>query len=152
MSETAYQKLAKKSWVFCRTVRIDRADNAPYLWRFILLRCPWLSVYLHVFLGDDEPCHHDHPWPFWSFILWGGYWEFVPLGQLGPFAHPREIGRWYWPGSLLRRPAKWRHRIERGRWTPVTLVITGRKQRSWGFYTPGGWVPWRQYSSKVHCN
>lgn len=33
-------------------------------------------TYLHRFsAGDDTQILHDHPWPFSSIILWGGYWE-----------------------------------------------------------------------------
>lgn len=32
--------------------------------------------YLHrFFTGDNVRDLHDHPWPFSSIILWGGYWE-----------------------------------------------------------------------------
>jgi hypothetical protein len=60
------------------------------------------KLYLHCFhRGDAEDYFHDHPWPFWSLILWGGYWELTESGR-----------RWYGPGSLLRRPAEHRHRVE----------------------------------------
>lgn len=160
--KSSYASLASRRWLFCRVQRIDRGDGTPYLWRLILLRTPWFALYLHVFLGSDDCNPHSHPWGFCSLILWGGYTEITPAAWLhkrdnGPFYGLRTlpVGErrvWYWPGSILRRPASWIHRIERGRWTPVTLVLTGRKCRSWGFYTPRGFVPWRQYSSKEHCN
>jgi hypothetical protein len=97
------------------------------------------KVFLHLFhRGDVEPYFHDHPWPFWSLILWGGYWEETPAGR-----------KWYGPGRLLRRPADWQHRVEvpEGRrcWT---LLWIGAKVRSWGFHCPAtGFLPWRQHQA-----
>jgi hypothetical protein len=97
------------------------------------------KVFLHCFhRGDAEPYFHDHPWPFWSLILWGGYWEHAPSGK-----------RWCGPLSLLRRPAEWQHRVEvpQGKrcWT---LLFVGRAVRRWGFLCPGkGWLPWRQHQA-----
>jgi hypothetical protein len=55
--------------------------------------------------------------------------------------------RWQHALSILRRPALWRHRVEilpgRGCWT---LVATGRKARSWGFWCPSGYRPWREHA------
>ena len=97
------------------------------------------KVFLHLFhRGDAEPYFHDHPWPFWSLILWGGYWEESEAGR-----------KWYGPGRLLRRPAEWRHRVElppgRKCWT---LIWCGVRVRSWGFWCPGtGFLPWRQHEA-----
>src|SRR5436309_679857 len=64
-------------WSFLRLQEITRADGKPYLRRLLLFKTPWFGIYLHEFLGPDDACTHDHPWPFLSLILWGGYWEFV---------------------------------------------------------------------------
>lgn len=38
-----------------------------------------ISVYLHCFLrSDDDRAMHDHPWPWLSWILQGGYDEITP--------------------------------------------------------------------------
>jgi hypothetical protein len=29
--------------------------------------------------------------------------------------------------------------------TIVTFVWWGKKRREWGFHTPNGWTPWRDY-------
>lgn len=98
-------------------------------------------VFVHRFLRSDYDTLHDHPWPFWSLILWGGYWENTRGGR-----------KWYGPGRLLRRPAEWRHRVElppgKGCWS---LLWVGAKVRSWGFWcadhrSPGGrFVPHREF-------
>jgi hypothetical protein len=105
---------------------------------------PRHNVFLHLFHGGDaEDYCHDHPWPFWSLILWGGYWEITP----GPDG--KETRTWYGPLSLLKRPAQWQHRVQlpEGRkcWT---IIWCGPKERSWGFICPGkGWIPWRQHQA-----
>lgn len=94
---------------------------------------------LHLFhRGDVEPYFHDHPWPFVSVILAGGYWEHTAAGR-----------RWYGPLRVLVRPALWRHRVElppgRKCWT---LVLAGWRCRPWGFICPEGkgWIHWREHA------
>lgn len=107
---------------------IGSRDN-PYLHRwYIIPRNPWLNVYLHKFLRDDEDrALHDHPWWFVSLMLKSGYDEVTPQGTL-PRAAP----------SICYRPALWRHRVvlkrsnDEGVVHAWTLVITGRKSRNWG--------------------
>ena len=116
---------------------LDRYLTRWYLWgsRFK----PGRKVVVHCFHnGDPEPYCHDHPFPFWSLILWSGYFEHDPTGK-----------RWYGPGSLLRRPATWQHRVElppgRRCWT---LLLFGLVTRSWGFWTPCGFLPWREHQAR----
>lgn len=126
-----------------RRYDIARKGLDRYLTRWDLLGNRFAGAGHHLFVhlfhrGDAEPYFHDHPWPFWSLILWGGYWEHTPEGR-----------RWYGPLRLLRRPADWRHRVElpagRRCWT---LVWTGAKARSWGFWCPrSGFLPWRQHQA-----
>ena len=116
-------------------------DGQVYLMRFPLLVTPWFMLMLHRFHRPDPACLHDHPWPFWSLVLWGGYWELYERAD-----GIRGIA-WRRPGSVAYRPATWKHRIttlhpRRATWT---LILTGRKVRGWGFWTPAGWVPWRKY-------
>lgn len=122
---------------------ISRPGVPTYLTRWDVLGNRFgagLKLFIHLFhRGDAELYFHDHPWPFWSLILWGGYWEHTESGR-----------SWYRPGRLLRRPAEWRHRVElpEGRrcWT---LIWTGAKVRSWGFWCPRGFLPWRQHAANL---
>lgn len=122
---------------------ISRPNFPKYLTRWDVLgnrfggKC---KLFVHLFhRGDAEEYFHDHPWPFWSLILWGGYWEHTESGK-----------RWYGPLRLLRRVAEWRHRVElpEGKrcWT---LVWTGEKSRSWGFWCPNGFLPWRKHKENL---
>jgi len=107
-----------------------------YLRRLHLLQTPWFSVMLHWIEGPDpQPDMHDHPVGFVSWVLRGGYVEVVPGG-----ANFRR--RW----SIARRSATDQHRIYRLPWgRTLTLVLAGPVVRGWGFHTPQGWVPWREY-------
>lgn len=115
--------------------RIDRFDitNAAgdvFMRRYKLLRARWGNVYLHEILRSDEDlCLHDHPWSFVTVILAGGYREVLWGGRR----------LWRRPGWTAFRPAYgFAHRIEvdRPSWS---LVFVGRRQRTWGFFGPGGW-------------
>lgn len=117
---------------------------------------PGGKVFLHKFhRGDQDDALHDHPWPFWSLILWGGYWEETLTGVADPGTGVAvRQRRWHEPGSLLRRPAEWLHRVVlppgRHCWT---LVWTGPKERSWGFLCRDGRrVPWRAFVGRVEDN
>ncbi len=131
------------SRLFCRH-DITRPGRPAYLTRWDLRgnrHRPGRHLFVHLFHRGDEPYDHDHPWPFWSVILAGGYWEHTPAGR-----------RWYGPFRLLRRPADWRHHIElppgRRCWT---LVWTGPRVRGWGFWCPSGWIPWRQHAANLEA-
>lgn len=127
--------------IFKKTVlRIrDEARNNPiYLIRYSLFSCAWFSIKIHRIMLSDDDCAHDHPWSFISLILKGGYWEHTP------FPYPLQF--WYGPGSLLWRRAPSPHRLElpEGK-TALTLVITFKRSREWGFCTSRGWILWRDY-------
>lgn len=118
-----------------------------YLLRwYVIPRNPWLNVYLHKFLHDDEDrATHDHPWNFVSIILRGGYFERV--GQLSTQLQVRLAP------SVAYRPAEHSHRVilHRGMDHEIipawTIVITGRVVRDWGFWCPSGWRHWKEFTA-----
>jgi hypothetical protein len=118
---------------------ITGPDGSLYLTRWTLRLGPLGAVRLHRFYRPDlDQDQHDHPWPFVSVVLRGWYVE-----ELGGCREHRTRGA----GSFAYRPAAIPHRViampEAGCWT---LLWTGRDRgRDWGFYTSGGWQPWRQY-------
>jgi hypothetical protein len=115
---------------------------------------------------SDDACIHDHPWSFISFIYKGGYYEWTVLqgefkdGMIWKQAPSGEllVRKWYRPGSLIYRPAKWAHALElkvdeNGKEIPCsTFVMTLRVSRRWGFFTPLGWIYWKDYNKGEHCN
>lgn len=123
-------------------------------------------IYLHKFYrGDEDPHLHDHPWPFTSLILTRGYWEETPADQPGRdesgtirngrlTVHTREdewfFRTFYRRFSILHRPAAWKHRVILKDTKPVwTIVRTGVKERSWGFWLKEKFCPWRNYNNGV---
>jgi hypothetical protein len=133
---------------------ITKPWTRPYMTRWVLSgqsgEGTGRAVYVHKFHRSDRDDMHDHPWPFVSVILWGGYWEKTPDYQNGwkNGDGPTKM-RWYAPGRILVRPARWIHSviIPDGS-TATTLIFRGVKERSWGFYCPRvGYLPWRMYAN-----
>jgi len=61
---------------------MDRVNGEPYLERYYVFlkdrkRFPF-NVFVHKFLKSDPDDVHDHPWPYATLILKGGYWEWRP--------------------------------------------------------------------------
>jgi len=117
-----------------KRVIMDRYANEPYLTRYYLFlkdrkRFPF-NVFLHKFHKGDLDDLHDHPWPYFTLILKGGYWETTPKGRF-----------WRKPGHFRFNGSKSLHRIElEPGVTPWTLFIPGPKMREWGFIRDGEWV------------
>jgi hypothetical protein len=140
-------------WAFMRRFKLTTSDGRTYLDRLRVVQTPWFGVYLHR-LGVPDPGLdlHDHPWPFLSLILCGGYVEEAAPTRLAP-AFARIAGRW--PRGVVR---SWRagtvhrlrltecHRITALYRSPTwTLILVGRRQQSWGFYPSTGFVDHSEY-------
>ena len=128
---------------------MDRVDNQPYLERYyVFLRDrEWFpfNIFVHKFLKSDTEDVHDHPWPFLTVILRGGYWEWTPQFD-AQGRKVSEIARWYGPGSIRWASADQYHRVELDPdVTCWTLFMPGIKQRDWGFLVRNKWVQWEQY-------
>ena len=128
---------------------MDRENNEPYLERYYLLlkdrqRFPF-NIFLHKFLKSDPDDVHDHPWPYFTIILRGGYWEWTP--QFGTDGKKiGEIARWCGPGSFRWAGANSYHRIELDpSVTCWTLFMPGIQKRDWGFLVRNRWVQHEQY-------
>jgi len=130
-------------------VIMDRQDNEPYLERYYLLlkdrkRFPF-NVFLHKFLKGDPDDVHDHPWPYCTVILKGGYYEWVP--QFDSQGRKRcEIREWRGPGHIRFCGADSYHRIElKPGVTAWTLFMPGPHRREWGFLYNNKWIPHNEY-------
>lgn len=110
----------------------------PFLKRWHLVpKNTRLNVYLHCFVDDDDTTYglHDHPWDFWSFILWRGYVEWLPDG----------VRKRRWPLSVAWRPAETRHAVKLIEGRPSwSIIVTGPIRRNWGFWTIDGWRSYRE--------
>jgi len=122
--------------------RILGCEKHLYMTRIILLRTRWGKLMINYFhRSDEDRALHDHPWRFWSFILWRGYLE-----------HTRSGARRIRPLTLNYRPPRWTHRVEMMNGKPAcTLVWTGRRVREWGFHTDKGWMHWKEFG-REYCN
>jgi hypothetical protein len=143
MIKKIFQKLGRH-----RVIR-DRLDDEPYLERYyvFLKDRTWFpfNIFVHKFLKSDPDDVHDHPWPFATLILRGGYWEWRPQFD-SKGRKMSEIARWCGAGSFRTAHANTYHRIELDPdiecWT---LFMPGIKQRDWGFLVKNKWVQWEQY-------
>lgn len=127
-----------------KRIVMDREVNEPYLERYYLFlkdrkKFPF-NIFLHHFLKGDPDDVHDHPWPYATLILKGGYWEWLPQfndkGQkIG------ELSVWRKPGHFRLCNAKSFHRIELDPEVDCwTLFMPGPQQREWGFWVKNKWV------------
>jgi hypothetical protein len=151
----------KKKWTIYRWFDIV-IHGELYLSRLTLLRTPWFSVKLHwIHKPDPDRDLHDHPWPFCSFVLRGWYKELECL-------RPSARGSWITcddkEGADMFYPVKERlirwfnskntraaHRITEVSPRLLTLVFTGPKTKSWGFYDSNfEFTDWKEYIKTQH--
>jgi len=132
-----------------KRIVMDRVNNEPYLERYYVFlkdrnRFPF-NVFLHKFLRSDPDDVHDHPWPYATLILKGGYYEWVPKFD----SNGKKIDEermWRGPGHFRLCCATSYHRIELdSSITAWTLFMPGAKQRDWGFLVKDQWIQWEQY-------
>jgi hypothetical protein len=120
-----------------KRIIMDRQNDEPYLERYYLFlkdrnKFPF-NVFIHKFLKSDPDVPHDHPWPYATLILKGGYYEWVPQFN----AQGEKIGEikhWRKPGHFRTCSANSFHRIELDpNITAWTLFMPGPHKREWGF-------------------
>lgn len=127
-----------------KRIIMDRQDKAPLLTRYyiFLKDRKWFpfNVFIHKFHTSDPGDVHDHPWPYATLILKGGYWEWTPVfnstGQM-----IAEKSAWRGPGHFRICSANSYHRIELQEGvTPWTLFMPGPQKREWGFLVKNKWI------------
>jgi len=117
----------------------DRDGVTPYMERYYLLfkdRPDWFpfNITLHKICKSDLPILHDHPWPYATIILKGGYTEHT------------EYERFYrGPGHIRFRKAKDYHWLEVNDEPSWSLFFMGKRCREWGFLHAGNWVHHEEY-------
>lgn len=135
--------------------------GTKYMVRYICYLGP-IGLRLHQFhSGDDDSAPHTHPWPFVTFPLHSYVEQLYKEGVFQRFNVVKKFRFHY-------RPAKHEHIVKGPMWSfagrdvyyegaPIysdatgfepfwTIVITGPKANSWGFYPePGKFVYWREY-------
>lgn len=139
-----------------KRIVMDRVNDQPYLERYYIFlkdrkHFPF-NVFLHKFLKSDPDDVHDHPWPYATLILKGGYYEWIPeFNSLG--TKIGETRYWRGPGHVRICRSTSFHRIELVEGVECwTLFMPGPQKREWGFLVGGPnnqrWVQWEQYLSE----
>ena len=120
-----------------KRIIMDRESKEPYLERYYVFlkdrkRFPF-NIFIHKFLKSDPDDVHDHPWAYFTLILKGGYYEWIPGFNSGG-KKTCEIRKWRGPGHFrICRPSSY-HRIElHPEITAWTLFMPGPQVREWGF-------------------
>lgn len=135
-------------WAFMRRMTIPCLDGTDYLVRLRVVQTPWFGIYLHdIHKDDSDRAPHNHPWAFLSIVLRGRYLERVypdPLG-LPSFLRTRQHGRF----SIHRMGRSSAHRITFATPGLKTLIVTGRRAASWGFFEDGVYSDWSEYERKI---
>lgn len=143
-------KFGKKRWAFMERFAVNVGkDGVPQMVRWRLVQTPLISLYLHIWNKPDQDRDpHDHPWSFWSFVLWGGYVE--RLYERGWPLMDKWRGRW----TLHRMPLRLAHIVTYIKPRTMTLVIVGPAVRRWGFWRSLAgrtgiryWEYWEHYRS-----
>jgi len=132
-----------------KRIVLDRSSNEPYLERYYVFlkdreKFPF-NIFIHKFLKSDPDDVHDHPWPYATLILKGGYWEWIPkFNDQGEKVG--ELAKWRGPGHFRTCKATSYHRIELDPdiecWT---LFMPGPQKREWGFLKNNKWIHNEKY-------
>jgi hypothetical protein len=137
-----------------KRIIMDRTSNEPLLTRYYLFlkerdKFPF-NVFLHNFHKGDPDDVHDHPWPYATLILKGGYYEWIPqFNSKGEKIS--EVAVWRGPGSFRVCGANSYHRIELDpNVSAWTLFMPGPKKREWGFLVKNKWIHNEQYLKDRH--
>jgi hypothetical protein len=132
-----------------KRIVMDRVNSQPYLERYyvFLKDRKWFpfNIFLHKFLKSDPDDVHDHPWPYATLILKGGYYEWVAkFNALGEKVSEERV--WRGPGHFRVSAATSYHRIELCEGLDCwTLFMPGPKVREWGFSVNNQWIHWERY-------
>jgi len=142
------QRLKNKFFSFLekhdrKRIIMDRQCDEPLLTRYYLFlkdrkQFPF-NVFLHKFHKGDPGDVHDHPWPYATLILAGGYYEYTPNFEYGQMVS--ETKHWRGPGHFRFCSANSYHRIElKEGVTPWTLFMPGPQRQEWGFWVNNKWI------------
>ena len=174
----SYKSTEGIRWAFMRKYEIPDVEHPEqtYLRRWRVIQTPLFALYLHhILLPDGDRDLHDHPYPFASLTLKGGYTEervqldterWIRGGQ-GYVSERRVVADFikrpdpqvreetvlvtHRPGRLNFVPTTAAHRIrfhraEGGTWS---LMFVGPRTRTWGFWTAEGFVPHPEYHDRI---
>ena len=128
-------------WWTAASIRQPDMDIPGYLKSWVL-HSGDRNIYLHNILDADQSIMHDHPWPFESRILSGGYIEEAAcfdMSRSGLYSRVRSpVTTVYGVGDINRYGLEFSkvtaHYISEVLPNTWSLVVTGRRVKKWGFY------------------
>lgn len=140
-------------WLGRHRIILDRQSNEPLVERYyvFLKDRTWFpfNIFVHKFLKSDPDHLHDHPWPYFTLILKGGYYEWVPYYDKDN-NKMTEICKWRGVGHFRICKATSYHRIDLNpAVTAWTLFIPGPQKREWGFLVRNKWIHNNDYLAKM---
>ncbi len=125
--------------------RIGLEHGCDYLTRYVLILFGF-GLRLHIWrTSDDQRAYHDHPWWFITWVLRGGYTDISPATEdvLGPEQRDHLTA-----GAIRFRPAHHKHKALVDQGGAVTLLLTGHKSRTFGFWPNGKFMRPLKYFDK----
>lgn len=131
-------------WAIWARMTIPCKDGTDYLVRLRIVQTPWFGLYVHDIHEDDGDRHpHNHPWSFLSLVLRGYYTErLYPNPSSEPDEYVCQTHKWLSAHVMGRVSA---HRIIDASPGLKTLILTGRRSASCGFFVDGTLVDWQDY-------
>lgn len=139
--EVKYPPPRSCNWAFWKWADIPSKSNSEfvYLRRLRVIQTPWFAFYIHWIKEPDlDRYPHDHPWNFFSFVLRGFYSENLYVDLSGDVSDSK-VHKTF---SLHHMSMDIAHKITSVSENLVTLVFTGKRKRTWYFWTENGFVEW----------
>ena len=142
-------------WAFWARMMIPCRDGSDYLFRLRIIQTPWFGVYLHdIYEDDGDRDPHNHPWSFVSLVLRGHDTERC----FGDPGHGRDdyTLKTHKRFSVHRMGRDSAHRIVEAAPGLKTLIVTGPRRASWGFFRQdpgvsqhGIYEDWTDYEREI---
>lgn len=135
-------------WAFWERMTIPCLDGLVYLVRLRVIQTPLFALYVHdIHEPDGDRAPHNHPWTFISIVLRGHYTEHV---HVDPDPERKRVEtiveKTHKRFSIHKMPQSQAHTIVEAGPNLKTLILTGRRRSSWGFFTDKGYVDWKVYT------
>ncbi len=101
--------------------------ECPYAYRWVIIFFDY-SIRIHKWVrSDDKRYCHDHPWWFFTFILKGYYIDVDDKGN-------KDLVKRF---TCRYRPANHKHYVQIPKTGCISILVTGKPFRKWGFWIKG---------------
>lgn len=118
-------------------------EGCPFLKRWTIEANSGWSLRFHHFYPDHvEDVAHSHPWWFLTVVLKGGYKDISCYQDI-----EREYDYLH-AGSIRFRSRNHTHKTKTGPNGAWTIVLTGARNRTWGFWQDGKFIPYFKWISR----